>query len=135
MAERLTFVCTHCKFTIKAWDDGNPYFLSDAGKPQFFYHPCGKYLLQEYIQQSFGKDLKGTELDAFLENRTGNMSNMICLDCGREFKIDLKRRKAVCNSRKCKSKNISHTWELNGKQCPTCKLGVFKEDETQQVIS
>jgi len=135
MALGSTFVCTHCKLSIMAWDEGNPYFLSDAGKKQFFYHPSGEYQLQEYIQQSEGRNLEGIELEKFLKKRTGNMSNMICLDCGREFRRDLNRQKALCPSRKCKSKNISHIWELNGKQCPRCKQGVFKEDESQQIIS
>jgi len=135
MASGIGYICKHCKFSIIAWDDGNPYFLSDKGKPQFFYHPSGESQLQEYIQQSSGKDLKGAELDAFLENRTGNMSNMLCLDCGRELRIDLGRKKAICNSIKCRSSNVASFMELNGKTCPKCKKGVFRKDKNQQMIS
>ena len=135
MAEGFTYVCTHCKHSIDAWDDGNSYFMSDSGKPQFFYHPSGEYQLQEYIQQSSGKDLKGAELDSFLESRTGNMSDMLCLDCGRKFKIDLERKKVICNSRKCKSANVVSFTELEEKQCPKCKKGVFRRDKNSHMIS
>jgi hypothetical protein len=126
MAACYTFVCSYCRYSIEAWDDGNPYFLSDKGRRQYFYHPGGEEQLKEYVSQSDGKDLTGDELNKFLEKRTGNMSEMLCLDCGRKFRRDLERQKAVCPSRTCKSANIIDTWELEDKQCPKCKQGQFK---------
>ena len=60
-----------------------------------------------------------------LSERIGNMSEMVCLECGREFKRDLDRQKAVCPSRNCKSKNITYVYELEGRSCPKCKQGIF----------
>ena len=125
MALGMRYVCSGCGFAIDTWDDGNPYFLSDKGRRQYFYHPSGHEQLQEYIRQSEGRYLTGDALDAFLAKRTGNMSDMLCLDCGRKFRRDLEKQKAVCPSRECRSRNISHTWELQDKQCPQCKKGVF----------
>ena len=130
MAACFTFVCSHCGYSIEAWDDGNPYFLSDKGRHQYFYHPGGEEQLMEYVSQSEGKDLTGAALQKFLENRTGNMTDMICLDCGRKFRRDLDKQKALCPSRRCKSANISDTCELEGKPCPTCKQGRFKGEMT-----
>lgn len=135
MAEGFTYVCTHCKFSLVAWDDGNPYFLSDNGKPQFFYHPSGESQLQEYIEQSEGRYLTGSDLEGFLADRTGNMSDMLCLDCGMEFRVDLDRKEAICNSKTCESANVVSFMKLEGKQCPKCKEGVFREDETCRAIS
>ena len=67
--------------------------------------------------------------------RTGNMSDMLCLDCGREFRRDLEREKAVCPSRKCRSTHIVDVCELNGKPCPKCRQGVFKIDPDNWAVS
>jgi hypothetical protein len=134
MASGYTFECTHCKYSFMAWDDGNPYFRSDKGRPQFFYHPDEGRLF-EYVSQSVGRDLTGEALNEFLKKRTGNMTDMLCLDCGRRFKRDLRRQKPVCPSRKCKSANISDLCELEDKICPKCKQGVFKCDPDNVAIS
>lgn len=112
---------------IESWSDGNPYFMSDDGKPQFFHHPQ-EYLLDEYVTQSEGRTLSGKEREKFIASRVGNMSDMLCLDCGAKFQLDLERKEAVCPRKKCHSKNISDTWKLAGKKCPSCKVGRFKSE-------
>ena len=126
MAEGKQFVCSHCRYAIEARDEGNPYFLSDNGRPQLFYHPVGGQLLEDYIQNSEGRFLTGKERKDFLIKRTGNMTNILCLDCGSKFKRDLEEQDAVCPRRKCKSKKVVATWKLEGKTCPSCKTGRFK---------
>jgi len=79
MAQQFIYTCSECGYSISAWGDGNPYFISDEGKRLFFYHPS-ESLLKEYIAKSEGRDLTGDALNEFLRNRTGNMSDMICLD-------------------------------------------------------
>jgi len=58
--------------------------------------------------------------------RTGNMADLLCLDCGSKFKRDLKNQEAVCPRHKCKSKNVVDIGALEGKICPSCKTGRFK---------
>ena len=187
MASGITYICSGCKHSIETWSDGNPYFLSYKGTPQYFYHPDGEQVLESYkmkymydalnaiadelqspmlvdmlkfefktlgrIRTPEKQDLSRTidmvrsmlsssppvtisipEYDN-LNERTGNMVDMLCLDCGREFRRDMERQKAVCPSRKCKSAHITPTWELDGRECPKCRRGVFKEDESVRAIS
>ena len=126
MAEEKTFVCSHCRYLLAASDQGHPYFLSDAGKPQFFSHPGSAEQLEEFVQQSAGKTLTGKAREDFLAQRSGKMSDLLCLDCGSKFKKDLDRQEAVCPGRKCHSKNVAAVWQLEGKTCPSCKTGHFK---------
>ena len=135
MALGIKYVCSHCAHSIEVWDDGNPYFLSDKGRPQYYYHPNDREVLQEYIRQSEGKDLVGYDLQIFLEKRTGNMTELMCLDCGKVFKRDLDKKKAVCPSRNCKSTNITDVCKLNKKCCPICKQGHFHKDDKWFCIS
>lgn len=39
MACSKIFTCSHCNFTLSAWDEGNPYLTDNEGKRHFFYHP------------------------------------------------------------------------------------------------
>ena len=126
MAEGKQFVCSHCRYAIEARDDGNHYFLSDAGKPQFLDHPGQDKRLEEHIQQSEGRNLTGKAREDFLARRVGNMSDLLCLDCGSKFRRDLDKQEAVCPRKKCQSKNVTNVWQLEGKTCPSCKTGRFK---------
>jgi hypothetical protein len=126
MAAGIRFICSQCRFTVEAWDEGNPYFLSDKGKPQFFYHPARERKLEEYIQQSAGRYLTGKEREDFIASRTGNMSDLLCLDCGNTFRLDLEKRKRICPRRNCKSKNVVDPSMMGGKICPRCKMGTFE---------
>ena len=126
MATGLTFVCSHCRYAIEACDNGNPYFLSDDGKLHFLSHNDGEERLEEYIQQSEGRFLKGQTRKDFLAKRIGIMSDLLCLDCGSKFRRDLKEQEAVCPRLKCKSKNVVAVCQLEGQTCPSCKTGRFK---------
>jgi len=126
MAEVKKFVCSHCRYLLEASDTGYPYFLSDAGKPQFLNPSAPAGELEALIQQSAGKALTGPAHEAFLLERTGKMSEILCLACGGKFKRDLGRQEAECPGRKCHSKNVAAVWHLEGKTCPSCKTGHFK---------
>jgi ribosomal protein S27AE len=63
------------------------------------------------------------------------MSDMLCLECGREFRKDVEREKAVCPARKCKSANIVDVCEKKRKTCPKCRQGVFKVDPDKWIVS
>lgn len=125
MAEGRKLICSHCGYALEAWSDGNPFFLSDAGEPQFFYHP-NESQLEEYIQQSEGRYLTGEARQDFMVKRVGNMNDLLCLDCGNTFRLDADRQPTVCPQERCKSKNGVDVWLLSGKTCPRCKTGTFR---------
>ena len=126
MAEVKKFVCSHCRYLLEASDRGHPYFLSDGGKPQFFTEAPREEQVAAFLQHSAGKELKDQERAAFLAQRTGTMSDMLCVDCGGKFKRDVDRQELVCPGRKCHSNNVFAIWHLEGKTCPSCKTGHFK---------
>ena len=39
MAECIRFVCSGCGHSIEAWSDGNPFYIDEAGKKKYAYHP------------------------------------------------------------------------------------------------
>ncbi|MEM7681450.1 MAG: hypothetical protein AAF288_05805 [Planctomycetota bacterium] len=117
MAMGVRWVCSHCRRTVDAWDDGNPYFLDQNGRKQHFYHPTRL------------EDLPGVGPDTVF----GNDSDALCLDCGHDFCIDSEKPIDACP--KCGESDLADTWELNGKRCPWCKRGRFVEDPEVRMIS
>ena len=110
MAEGQRFVCGNCQRAIEAWSDGNPYYLDESGHKKYAYHPSD--LLALCI---------------------GNDSPHLCLACGTEFKVDSRAPRTTC--RKCGGADIVHTWELEGRRCPYCKVGTFAADPEGRAIS
>ncbi len=102
MAQEFEFECNKCQHIIGAWDDGNPYYINDAGKKKYAYHP---------------------DREAYL--CIGNDTPHLCLSCGKEFMVDsLKEPVTACP--KCEASTIVDMTELHGKPCPYCKEGVFE---------
>jgi DNA-directed RNA polymerase subunit RPC12/RpoP len=110
MAFARKYVCTNCRRAIEAWDDGNPYYTTAAGKKRYAYHP----------------DKKRNQC-------IGNDSPHLCLNCGHEFTVD--SRSPTANCPKCAATNIVRTFGLEGKPCPYCKNGTFDIDPDFRVIS
>lgn len=125
MAEEKEFVCSHCRYVLEARSAGTRYFRDDMGKPQFL-PTTHEGLLDEHVARSQGKALIGQARRAFIDGRTGSMSDMLCLACGSTFKRDLEKEKPVCPRLKCKSPEVITLWQLEGKTCPSCKTGKFK---------
>ena len=110
MAEGIRYVCDHCQQSIEAWDEGHPYFIDKAGRKRYAYHPQPE---REWC--------------------TGVESPNICLSCGNRFTSDSAAPTQRCP--KCSSFEIAETFSLDGRQCPSCKAGVFKRDPTFHAIS
>jgi hypothetical protein len=110
MAQGRNFICSHCEFQIEAWDDGNPYYVTETGRKKYAYHP-----------------------DPKLEECIGNDSPTICLNCGKRFKID--SRNPIPNCPKCGSACVSDEFSLDAKTCPYCKVGTFVQDLNFHMIS
>ena len=101
MADAVRHVCGGCQKTIEAWSDGNPYYLDDAGTKQYAYHP-------DHVR---------------LALCIGNDSPHLCLGCGNEFMVDSLAPNPTCP--KCGADELADTYQLDGKQCPFCKSGIF----------
>ncbi|MCH8822530.1 MAG: hypothetical protein IH984_03380 [Planctomycetes bacterium] len=111
MAQGVRHICGGCGHAIEAWSDGNPYYIDKAGDKQYAYHPDHE-LLAKCI---------------------GNDSPHLCLSCGFEFMVD--SNDPVANCPKCKTGEIACTYDLDNKQCPFCKEGVFNIDPDLFAIS
>ena len=111
MAEGLQFVCKNCGKTIKSWSDGNPYYIDPLGKKQYAHHPD-----HERLALCIGNDRPH-----------------LCLACGKEFMVDSSSPTKICPE--CGSEDIADTFELNGKKCPDCHVGVFTIDPDFYCIS
>ena len=101
MAQGFRFVCDTCDHAIVAWDDGNPYYVDDAGKKQYAHHPNHE----------------------LLERCIGNDAEHLCLSCGKEFMVDSEAPITTCP--KCQASTTVDMMELGGKSCPYCTQGTF----------
>lgn len=111
MAEAILNVCNGCGKSIEAWADGNPYYIQEDGQKKYAYHPNHEGL----------------------EKCIGNDSPHLCLSCGEQFKVD--SRVPLTNCPKCGTSDFEDIFLLDGKKCPYCKDGVFKQDSNYHCIS
>ena len=111
MAERRKFDCNQCGLSFAAWSDGNPYYFDEAGTKRYAFHP----------------DHEG------LAKCIGCESSHVCLGCGCEFIVDSRAPTSVCPE--CHSGDIVDLFDLEGKSCPTCKMGHFELDQDNIAIS
>ncbi|MBI4881372.1 MAG: hypothetical protein HY812_17180 [Planctomycetes bacterium] len=111
MAAGRVFVCGNCGHAIEAWDEGNPYWIDEAGAKHYAYHP----------------DMQG------VDRCVGNDSPHLCLACGRDFMSDSRAPSSACPS--CGAEDIVATWMLDGRPCPYCKKGTFGADPDRYMIS
>jgi len=111
MAEALLYICNHCGHAIKAWSDGNPYFINEDGVKEYAYHPD-----HERLSRCIGND-----------------SPHLCLDCGQEFMVDSQDPAKVCV--RCESNHFVDLFKLENCTCPYCKLGKFLMDPNFYCIS
>lgn len=110
MAGCIRYVCQNCRFDLESWDEGCPYYIDERGKKRYAFHP-----------------------DPMRDKCIGNDSPYICLECGRQFKVDSRAPRTNCP--KCKSTDIIDTFNLQGQKCPKCKKGVIMRDPDFFIIS
>jgi DNA-directed RNA polymerase subunit RPC12/RpoP len=111
MAEGIRLVCDECGNSVKAWSDGNPYYIDGDGEKQYAYHPNHEELAK----------------------CTGNDEEMYCLGCGCEFKSDSNDPAVGCPG--CSSQEIVSPLSLSTRRCPKCSGGVFRVDRDWHAIS
>lgn len=111
MAQAIRFACDRCGRDIRAWSDGNPYYIDEAGEKRYAYHP---------------------DHDA-LDRCVGNDTPHLCLACGVECMVD--SRAPLSNCPECETGELVETYELAGRRCPECKTGKFVKDPDFYAIS
>lgn len=111
MAQALLHVCDQCQHSVKAWSDGNPYYINKSGTKQYAYHPDHE----------------------LLDLCIGNDSPNLCLNCGEEFMVDSRAPLGTCP--KCGSTNFVDSYDLSGHPCPYGKVGKFNIDPDFLCIS
>jgi DNA-directed RNA polymerase subunit RPC12/RpoP len=111
MAYCIRFVCSDCRQSIEAWDDGNPFYIDESGSKTYAYHP------------------NHNELAKCIANDVPHL----CLKCESEVKIDSRLESKVCPE--CRSRNVVNTCELEGVKCPKCEDRHFVRDKDFFCIS
>jgi DNA-directed RNA polymerase subunit RPC12/RpoP len=85
---------------LEAWDEGDPYYIDEAGAKRYAYHPDEERM-------------RCTDVEVL----------HVCLDCRNEFIVDSAAQVRKCP--KCKSSRIPSICSLGGKRCPFCNKGKF----------
>ena len=111
MAEAIRYVCGGCQKEVVAWSDGNPYYLDEAGRKQYAFHPH-----HEKLALCVGNDVPH-----------------LCLTCGEECVVDSRIPIEICQ--KCGSDKLVDAYLLAGQTCPYCKSDAFVIDPNYQCIS
>jgi DNA-directed RNA polymerase subunit RPC12/RpoP len=111
-----SFACDLCDFQLPTGWGGYVYVTTDAGKRVVCPHP-GEF---ETIQRITG--LGYSEADA--AGRVGFNDHCVCVECLKQFDLDLKRDARACPA--CSGSNVNRTRELVDQPCPSCKKGTIR---------
>jgi hypothetical protein len=126
MAQGWINVCTHCGYTLEAWDEGNPFIFGEL----YFDDDNMTRLRKEYVYHPSPR--AGMHI-------VGNDFRHLCVDCGRKFYCDVIALEAEGRERpaclKCGGPNAIPFDKLPGKPCPKCRKGHFEVDENSIMIS
>ena len=98
MAMGRLIVCSACNVVLEAWDEGHPYFVTEAGAKQYAHHPDARR-----------DDCQGIDVD------------IVCLACGHQDVRDRAKKLVPCSG--CQSTDVVGRHELDGRPCPYCKAG------------
>lgn len=110
MAAGRKFECNQCSQAFIAWDEGDPYYRDERGLKRYAYHP-----------------------DRERDRCTDIEIPVLCLNCGKQAKIDSAKPISCCP--RCKSTELVDQWHLDGKPCPFCKRGTFAVDPDFFLVS
>jgi DNA-directed RNA polymerase subunit RPC12/RpoP len=111
------FKCDKCGFQLPSGWGGYMYVTDQTGKRIVCPHPCEFATVYQVLGANAPREL--------IQQRTGFNSDCLCLDCLKEFNIDLKRDARACPH--CNSNRIGSLQELVDGPCPKCKEGTIQE--------
>lgn len=130
--------CNTCRFELSWRIPAYVYIEDDAGRRLDCQHPAERFFIQRVMKVS------KNNIPAI--DRVGCNSPCICLDCAREFELDLGERwliRRACgvtykplDERRCpycSSENVLTFTELIGRCCPKCREGIIFTEESDIV--
>lgn len=109
MAECRRFECSSCGHSVEAWSDGNLYVL-EGGVKRYVYHPDHEALARA----------------------VGNDSPAMCVTCGRQTVQD---SAGAHPCTKCRGTEFVDLFDLDGRPCPRCTTGTYRQDPAFFLIS
>lgn len=142
------YQCNVCKFDMPMGWGGIAYVEGYDGKRVILTHPIENSVRERVLNIPEGtlssflyykpkwwwskKRLnsynKNKELHDLAYERSGFLSDCVCIDCMQKQQLDLDKAERKCCS--CSSVNVKSLKDLLGNVCPQCKRGVITEIET-----
>ena len=126
--------CNRCDFQKRSFQ-GHNYVINDSNKRIVCAHPGESYKIAEVLKIPEEKiidypwlPLRDSEMINLIKQRTGFNSDLICLNCLKEFSLDLQKDEIKYG--KNNSLNVSEVIELDRKSCPKCSEGILQKYDT-----
>jgi hypothetical protein len=110
------FTCDRCEFRMPTGWGGHTYAVDGDGQRILCPHPVEGHTIQRVTGMQYG--------EASAAGRVGLNSDCVCLNCFKQFHLDLKRDIRRCLF--CFSPNVKSTQELIDQRCPACKRGTIR---------
>ncbi len=111
------YACNECNFELPSGWGGYTYAVNDLGQRVVCPHP----LEFAIVQRTTGLDYT----EATQTGRVGYAQHCVCLNCLKQFDLDLERDTLVCPE--CSAPQVRSVRELVGQKCPRCKVGLIEE--------
>jgi DNA-directed RNA polymerase subunit RPC12/RpoP len=111
------YSCNECNFDLPSGWGGYIYAVDSVGQRIVCPHPCEF----DTIHKVTGLEYQ----EAVNAGRTGFAQNCVCLDCLKQFDLDLQRDAVLCPT--CSSPQVCSVRDITGKRCPRCKVGLIEE--------
>ncbi|OGF61374.1 MAG: hypothetical protein A2Y62_05735 [Candidatus Fischerbacteria bacterium RBG_13_37_8] len=139
MVSTYNYKCKKCDFSMNPGWGGYLYYEDENGERIPFSDTGDPDKIRDLLP-----DIPQMEL---IEERIGYNSYCVCLDCLKQFELDIGNEEDNFDSERyfyglvkkkderkcphCKSHNVKTSLELVGKKCPKCKEGTFREKWTK----
>lgn len=111
------YSCKHCGFELPSGWGGYTYAVDDKGIRVVCPHPGEVSTISAVTGLDYAK--------ASDAGRVGFAQFCVCLECLKQFDLDLKRDAVVCHA--CASTRVRSLRQLIGQPCPKCKTGQIEE--------
>jgi len=111
------YACNECNLELPSGWGGYTYAVDNLGRRVVCPHPGEFQTVYEVTGLNY--------TEAREAGRVGFAQHCVCLDCLKQFDLDLERDAAVCPE--CSSPQVRSLRDLIGQKCPRCKVGLIEE--------
>ncbi|MDY3558880.1 hypothetical protein R5W23_006056 [Gemmata sp. JC673] len=112
-----SYACNECDFELPSGWGGYTYAVDNSGQRVVCPHPGEFHTVYQVTGLNY--------TDAQNAGRVGFAQHCVCLDCLRQFDLDLERDAVLCLE--CSSRQVRSLRESVGQKCPRCKVGLIEE--------